>query len=82
MIAASPGKWVKQLSLTPGRYEYRFVVDGDWVSDPNAEQTPNPHGGCNSVLIVQGKIQDGETHQILPNKALPSAAIKLVGTAL
>jgi hypothetical protein len=24
-------EWSKELSLPPGRYEYRFVVDGKWV---------------------------------------------------
>lgn len=53
MIAADNGKWMKELALPPGRYEYLFVADGIWVTDPNAcEATPNPHGGTNSVLVV------------------------------
>ena len=27
------GKWVKEIELAPGTYEYRFVVDGKWVAD-------------------------------------------------
>ena len=47
------GGWVKELNIGPGRYEYMFVVDGQWVADPNAKEfTPNPFGGQNSVLIV------------------------------
>ena len=46
-------KWFKDLPLAPGRYEYRFVVDGGWVDDPKAKvQVPNPHGGHNAVLEV------------------------------
>jgi len=46
-------KWFKDLTLAPGRYEYRFVVDGGWVDDPKAKvQVPNPHGGHNAVLEV------------------------------
>ncbi len=53
MIRLGEGRWVKELVLSPGRYEYLFVVDGVWVCDPSArEQVPNPHGGHNSVLIV------------------------------
>lgn len=49
------GVWVKELFLSPGRYEYLFVVDGRWQSDPNArELVPNPFGGQNSVLVVNG----------------------------
>lgn len=52
---AGDGKWVVKLSLPPGRYEYRFVADGEWVDDSNAKQfIPNPHGGANALLIVSG----------------------------
>jgi len=48
------GKWEAELTLTPGRYEYRFVVNGEWISDPNAKDfVPNPFGGVNSALEVQ-----------------------------
>lgn len=51
LIAADDGKWVKELTLPPGRYEYLFVVDGVWVEDPAAAaSSPNPHGGENSVV--------------------------------
>ena len=33
MIRLNNGKWAKELTLPPGRYEYRFVVDGEWVDD-------------------------------------------------
>ena len=53
MVHLNENHWVKELSLPPGRYEYRFVVDGQWICDPTAvEKVPNPFGGCNAVLIV------------------------------
>ena len=53
MIALGEGRWAKELSLPPGRHEYRFVVDGEWISDPTAtDYVPNSHGSSNSVLIV------------------------------
>ncbi len=53
MVDLGDGRWVKELTLSPGRYEYRFVVNGKWVDDPNAkEAAPNPHGGINAVLTV------------------------------
>jgi 1,4-alpha-glucan branching enzyme len=36
MIRLSDGMWAKELVLPPGSYEYRFVVDGEWVDDPAA----------------------------------------------
>jgi hypothetical protein len=53
MIRLSDGKWAKELALPPGRYEYRFVVDGEWANDPAAtELIPNPFGTPNAVLVV------------------------------
>ena len=47
------GRWVGDLVVGPGRYEYLFVVDGQWLTDPNARETvDNPFGGKNSVLVV------------------------------
>lgn len=50
------GKWSIELSLPPGDYEYLFVVDDRWQTDPEcAEGCPNPFGGKNSVLHVPAK---------------------------
>jgi 1,4-alpha-glucan branching enzyme len=47
------GSWKKSLKLKPGRYEYRFVVDGHWWTDPtNPQREQNPYGQENSVLTV------------------------------
>lgn len=47
------GSWKKSLKLDPGRYEYRFVVDGHWWTDPeNPDRQENPYGQHNSVLVV------------------------------
>ncbi|MFO1502019.1 MAG: glycogen-binding domain-containing protein [Verrucomicrobiota bacterium] len=53
MISLQEGRWIKELALPPGRYEYLVVADGEWLSDPLAPETsPNPFGGVNSVLHV------------------------------
>ncbi len=47
------GHWEKRLTLAPGHYEYKFLVDGEWVNDPEAhENVPNKWGSLNSVLEV------------------------------
>ena len=53
MIALGEGRWAKELLLPPGTHEYRFVVDGEWVGDPKAnESVANPFGSHNAVLRV------------------------------
>ena len=52
---AGDGIWSIVKSLSPGMYEYKFVVDrNSWLEDPNAlETTDDGYGGKNSVLIVK-----------------------------
>ena len=48
------GLWEKRLTLPPGRYEYKFVVDGIWIHDPDSRQNvPNVFGSLNSVVEVR-----------------------------
>lgn len=60
--APEAGLWEKRLVLPPGRYEYKFVVDGSWLHDPDApENVPNVFGSLNSVVEVRS---DRQTHPI------------------
>ncbi len=53
LVSKGNGRWVTDLTLKPGRHEYLFVVDGQWIPDPNArESVQNPFGGRNSILGV------------------------------
>ena len=55
MVPLGDGRWLKELALSPGVYEYRLVVDGAWIADPRASETVrNPFGEMNSVLKVKG----------------------------
>jgi 1,4-alpha-glucan branching enzyme len=42
------------VDLSPGEYQYKFIVDGEWVEDPAAEKMmPNEFGTVNCVLCVK-----------------------------
>ncbi|MFH1209062.1 MAG: glycogen-binding domain-containing protein [Candidatus Omnitrophota bacterium] len=48
------GIWKGSIQLKPGRYEYRFFVDGQWIDDPRAKKTvTNQFGSKNTVLEVK-----------------------------
>ena len=54
--SSAAGRWWKETNLAPGTYEYCFVVDGQWIPDPQAKETvDNPFGGRNSILKVSPK---------------------------
>ncbi len=60
MVRDEDGLWTASLNLAPGRYEYKFVVDGDWCCEPectvpNVDCTNcimNDFGTMNRVLAV------------------------------
>jgi hypothetical protein len=42
------------LRLAPGRYRYRYVIDGQWCRDPrNAAVEPSSFGGDDSLLVLE-----------------------------
>jgi chromosome partitioning protein len=46
--------WTKIIQLSPGTYQYRYVVDGEWREDPdNPEAVSSAAGGRNSVIVVR-----------------------------
>jgi hypothetical protein len=47
------GSWSATLQLSPGSYEYRLLVDGQWWNNPACEhRSGNPYGSENDLLIV------------------------------
>ena len=47
------GRWEKKITLKPGSYRYKFIVDGKWCCDPNNQRTvPTNFGGVDSILEV------------------------------
>jgi 1,4-alpha-glucan branching enzyme len=48
------GLWKINVELKPGRYEYRYLVDGNWTNDqePGKKLVPNAFGTWNCVIEV------------------------------
>jgi len=58
------GVWKKTISLAPGRYEYRLLVDGEWRDDPSCpNRQPNQFGGENCVCVVDSVRVSAEEDQ-------------------
>ena len=48
------GNWAIKINLKPGTYEYKFVVDGSWLNDPNCTKcVVNSYGSHNCVVMVK-----------------------------
>ena len=47
------GEWSKTVYIEPGEYEYKFLVDGEWTTDPQCDRTVhNEFGTLNNLLVV------------------------------
>ena len=57
MLAAkkdSQGNWAAKVSLKPGKYEYKFFVDGSWLNDPRCtSHVANSFGTQNSIIEIK-----------------------------
>ena len=53
MVKSRDDVWSILIPLAPGRYSYRFIVDGVWCDDPySVLHEPNPFGTTNAVVKV------------------------------
>jgi 1,4-alpha-glucan branching enzyme len=49
------GRFSGTVTLPPGKHQYKFIVDGEWITDPLAQQQVlNQYGTQNSVVNVTG----------------------------
>ena len=53
VYSAAEGGYSCSLSLAPGNYEYKLVVDGEWLQDEsNPDFVSNDFGTLNSLVKV------------------------------
>lgn len=54
MKKGEDGIWEKIIVVQPGRYEYRFLVDGRWQTDPaNEKICRNCFGSNNNIFEIK-----------------------------
>ncbi len=57
MVRAGNDGWQIKMSIPPGLYEYKFIVDGEWMHDPaNKATVRNQYHTLNSILSVGQKV--------------------------
>lgn len=53
MARQKDGAFAASVKLPPGVYQYKFIVDGAWITDPdNDYRAANPYGSTNSVAAI------------------------------
>ncbi|MEI6514633.1 MAG: glycogen-binding domain-containing protein [bacterium] len=52
--AKGNGEHAVTILLPVGRHEYKFIVDGQWLGDPDCVETvPDGHGTMNSLVVIE-----------------------------
>ncbi len=52
LCAHEGDEWICRVDLKPGKYTYKFVIDGNWITDPaNPTSENDGQGNTNSVLL-------------------------------
>lgn len=60
LFGREKGEWVCRIDLKPGKYQYKFIVDGEWMIDPaNPNSITTTEGYVNSVLEIPKRINSG-----------------------
>ncbi|MBZ0269215.1 glycogen-binding domain-containing protein [bacterium] len=78
MVQEAGGVWSTVVRLDPGTYEYKFVVDGQWVADPENGVTVGDYGNSALVLGDDGRIAEMEA----TSNTEYSAKIKMEGRSI
>jgi len=48
------GNWKVDVDLKPGKYEYKFFVDGNWADDPRCNwKVTNLYGSQNCMMEIK-----------------------------
>ena len=63
LTKGADGVWTITKKLAPGRYAYKFVLDGtNWKEDPTAKETTDDgFGGKNAIVVVSGTASSAST---------------------
>ena len=51
LFAREGGEWVCRVNLPAGTYQYKFIVDGNWLTDPNNPLSVHDRRGFENSLL-------------------------------
>jgi len=71
------GVWEAVVSLDPGSHMYKFVVDGEWISDPGNQSRSNDQYR-NSLLTIEGDGTKSRPHLIAKRQTQKGIVLQVV----
>jgi RNA polymerase sigma-70 factor (ECF subfamily) len=77
----APGVWTATVALPPGRYHYRFIVDGKWRNDPNCDRrVDNPLSSQPRCDCCEIRVSHSTPH--MPEPLHPLQEVPMLDTAV
>lgn len=71
------GFWRKTLYLDEGKWNYKFVIDGEWFHDTNnPNKISDGFGGYNSYIIVGDMEDDSQYQEGIPHGTVTNILLK------
>ena len=49
--------WLLSLSIPPGTFQYKYIIDGVWIHDPSKKWLQDGQGNTNNVIKVESKLE-------------------------
>ena len=49
--------WMLSLSIPPGTFQYKYIIDGVWIHDPSKKWLQDAEGNINNVIKVESKLE-------------------------
>ena len=59
--------WSLSLKLKPGCYQYKYIIDGEWIHDPSKQWRDDGKGNINNIIKVDSKLDVVVRHYRMAN---------------
>merc|ERR1719334_1674376 len=76
------GTWAVKLNLGPGRYMYKFVVDGEWIVNQDMPTVNDEQGNQNNLIEVEESDSTGGDSDSWEKVSIPETENGTNGSAL
>jgi len=68
-------KWSYKVDLQPGRYAFKWIVNGNWITDESKVTETDESGNQNNILVVEQQTVDQKTSEVEGSRSLPGSDI-------
>ena len=57
LLFTGDNTWMLSLTIPPGTFQYKYIIDGEWMHDPSKKWLEDERGNVNNVIKVESKLE-------------------------